>query len=70
MTPKEPPVARPRLVIRLHMPSFLRKSIDETRDLLHSTGESIDEDGWLEVAAAGYRFSEATRLEHGKVGDL
>lgn len=70
MTPKEVPRARPRLSVQLHLPSFLKLSIEETRHLVDTTDAAIDEDGWLEVAASGYRFVERTRLVQGKASDL
>lgn len=70
MSPQAPGTVRPRLALRLHLPSFLKQSIEETQRLVSGTDVSLDEDGWLDVSASGWQLYEGTRLEIKKVTSI
>jgi hypothetical protein len=70
MTPIEAPQPRPRIRIRLNLPAFLKTSVQDTNALLEAAGAAIDEDGWLEVTAAGWHCVESTRLVNSNIGSL
>ena len=68
MQSRETPLERRNLSVRLHLPSFLQKSVAETRTLLDAVDDvTMDDAGWIEVRASGWALVEATRMQ---VSDL
>lgn len=69
MTSVSPPVLRPHIVARLHLPSFAGLSLEATRKLVGGLAE-LDAEGWITFEGQGWQLSESTRMEATKVAGL
>ena len=65
LTPRIAPQRRPNLAVRIHLPSFLRMDLQATRILVDGLEPKVemDEEGWLDLRAQGWAFSELTEME-------
>lgn len=69
MTSLTPPVLRPDIIARLHLPSFAGLSLEATQKLVGELVE-LDADGWITLEGQGWQLSESTRMEAAKVAEL
>ncbi|GAA6047140.1 hypothetical protein JCM3770_006920 [Rhodotorula araucariae] len=63
MTALAPPRALNQLRVCLNLPAFTQLPLDEVRKLVEGTGLSIEENGWVEVEAAGFALSDETHMQ-------
>ncbi|BGP21467.1 hypothetical protein Rt10032_c01g0176 [Rhodotorula toruloides] len=62
MSTVAPPHPRPQLTVRLNLPALTQLSADKVKELCFGT-PNLEENGWIELDAAGFAMSEQTKME-------
>lgn len=57
-----PPTPRPQLTVRLNLNALTQLPVDKVKELCAGALD-VEENGWIEVDAAGFAMSESTKME-------